>query len=362
MTSGPATARQPAAGPGRAQAPPRAARRPAVLWAAAGAVALPLSALTAVTVGSADLPPGEVLRVIAGRLGAVGPAEPTLRETIVWDLRVPRVLLAALVGAGLTLCGTVLQALTRNPLADPYLLGVSSGASTGAVTVLVLGAGSGAALALPAGAFAGALLAFGCVLLLLGRALGGTTRVVLAGVVVSQLFMALTSLTVLWAGDAEQTRSMTFWLMGSLASATWGSVAVCAAAVAAGLVLCWSHAGALDALAFGREAAAGLGVRTRRTEIALYTGTAVLAGALVSASGAIGFVGLLVPHAARFLVGGRHRALLPVGALLGATFLVWADTAARTVFAPQEMPVGVLTALIGVPAFAVLLMRRVSAP
>ncbi|MFF2522745.1 FecCD family ABC transporter permease [Streptomyces liangshanensis] len=339
----------------------RRSARPTVVLAA-GCVLLPLSVLAAVTIGSADLPPYDVLRVVAGHLGA-GPADTVspLRDSIVWDLRLPRVLLAALVGAGLAVCGTVLQALTRNPLADPYLLGVSSGASTGAVAVLVLGAGSGS-LALPTGAFAGALTAFGCVLVLLGRSLGGTTKVVLAGVMVSQLFSALTSLTVLWAGDAEQTRSVTFWLMGSLAPATWTSVTVCAGAAAAVLLLCLARADTLDAFTFGREAASALGVEVRRTERVLYTGTAVLAGALVSAGGAIGFVGLLVPHAARFLVGARHRVLLPVGALLGSAFLVWADTAARTLFSPQEMPVGVLTALLGVPAFAVLLRRRVSAP
>ncbi|MFD3486606.1 FecCD family ABC transporter permease [Streptomyces sp. NPDC058665] len=322
-------------------------------------VLLPLSALVAVGTGSADIPPLDVARTIGVHLGAPWEPLPPLRDSIVWNLRLPRVLLAALVGAGLAVCGTVLQAVTRNPLADPYLLGVSSGASTGAVLVLVLGVGS---LGVPVGAFAGALAAFGCVLLLLGRSPGSSTRVVLSGVVASQLFSALTSLVIVRSGDAERTRAMTFWLLGSLASANWVSVGVCALATGVGLLVCLSHARALDALAFGRETAATLGFSPRRGEVVLYAVTAVVTGALVAASGAIGFVGLLVPHAVRILTRGTHRMLLPSAALLGAVFLVWADTAARTAFSPREMPVGVLTALIGVPAFAVLLRRRVGTP
>jgi iron complex transport system permease protein len=251
----------------------------------------------------------------------------------------------------------VLQALTRNPLADPYLLGVSSGASTGAVMVLVLAVGTGAG-ALAAGAFAGSLLAFCCVLAMIGMKSAGQVRVVLAGVVVSQLFSALTSLIVIWAGDAQSTRGVTFWLLGSLAPATWARVALCAVIAAAGFLACWAASPALDAFAFGRETAASLGVAPARIEPALFVVTALITAALVAASGAIGFVGLIVPHAVRALVGSRHRALLPACALYGGAFLLGADTVARAAFVPREIPVGVLTALIGVPAFAVILWRR----
>ncbi|MBT2897211.1 iron chelate uptake ABC transporter family permease subunit [Streptomyces sp. McG3] len=328
--------------------------RGALVLACCG-VLLPLSVLIAVGTGSADIPPADVARTIGVHLGAPWQALPPLRDSIVWDLRLPRVLLAALVGAGLALCGAVLQAITRNPLADPYLLGVSAGASTGAVLVLVLGVG---ALGLPVGAFAGAVAAFGCVLLLLGRSFGSTTKVVLCGVVVSQLFSALTSLVIVRSGDAERTRAVTFWLLGSLASANWVSVGICSLATMAGLLVFLLYAGPLDALAFGRETAASLGFSPRRAEGLLYATTALVTGALVAASGAIGFVGILIPHAVRMLTQAPHRLLLPSSALLGAVFLVWADTAARTAFGPQEMPVGVLTALIGVPAFAALLRRR----
>ncbi|RMB85140.1 iron ABC transporter permease [Streptomyces shenzhenensis] len=322
-------------------------------------VLLPVSVLVAVGTGSADIPPLAVARTVGAHLGAPWEALPPLRDSIVWNLRLPRVLLAALVGAGLAVCGTVLQAVTRNPLADPYLLGVSAGASTGAVLVLVLGFGS---LGLPVGAFTGAMAAFGSVLLLLGRSLGSATKVVLSGVVASQLFSALTSLVVVRSGDAERTRAVTFWLLGSLASADWTSVGVCTATTAAGLLVCLLYARHLDALAFGRETASTLGFAPHRTETVLYGTTAVVTGALVAASGAIGFVGLLVPHAARMLTGASHRVLLPSSALLGAVFLIWADTAARSVFGAQELPVGVLTALLGVPAFAALLRRRTATP
>jgi iron complex transport system permease protein len=333
-----------------------AARRSAVVGAA-GAGVLVLSVAAAVTIGSADLSVADVARSVLGHLGLpLRPLAP-LQDGIVWQLRMPRVLLAVLVGAGLAVCGAVLQALTGNPLADPYLLGISSGASTGAVAVLVLGLGAGT-LALSGGAFLGSLVAFAAVLALAGRSLTSSTRVVLAGVAVSQLFGALTSLVVVTSADADSTRSVTFWLLGSLAAANWSSVLACAAVLAAVLVVCWSAALALDAFAFGQEAAASLGVAPARTQLLLLCATALSAAVLVAASGAIGFVGLIVPHAARFLVGARHRVLLPTCALLGGVFLLWADTAARSLFAPQDVPVGVVTAVVGVPVFAAVLRSR----
>jgi iron complex transport system permease protein len=323
----------------------------------AAAVMLGLSVAAAVTVGVADLTVGQVFRTIAVHLGLPVTPLPVLADSIVWDLRMPRVLLAGLVGGGLAGCGAVLQALTRNALADPYLLGISAGASTGAVSVLVLGLGAGAA-ALSTGAFLGSLVAFGVALLLAGRRWTEPARILLAGVAVGQLFSAVTSLIVVSDASAETTRSVTFWLLGSLTGASWPTVALCAAVAAAGLLICWAAAPALDAFAFGVDVAQSLGFSPARVRAALFVTTAMLAAVLVAASGAIGFVGLTVPHAARMLVGTRHRLLLPACAILGATFLIWADTAARTVFAPQEIPVGVVTALIGVPAFAWLLRRQ----
>ena len=321
-----------------------------------GLVVLAVSIAIAVTIGPADITTADVWRSAYARLGPGESPLPPLREGIVWNLRMPRTLLAAVCGAGLALCGAVMQSLLRNPLADPFVLGVSSGASTGAVAVIVLGWGGGV-VSLSAGAFAGAVLSFAMVVLL-AQSLGPTMdRVVLSGVAAMQLFGALTSFIVLTSADAETTRGVLFWLLGSLSGAGWADVALCAAVLAGVLAVCLAHTTTLDAFAFGEEAAANLGVRVVRARLLLLTATALLTAALVSSAGAIGFVGLVLPHAARALTGSAHARLLPVTALSGAVFLVWVDTAARTVLDPQEIPVGVMTSLIGVPAFIAVLYR-----
>ncbi|EME55786.1 transporter permease [Rhodococcus ruber BKS 20-38] len=311
--------------------------------------------------GTANISILDVVSTIARHCGlgflAPRPALPPLLDSLVWQSRVPRVLLAAVVGAGLAVCGVVLQAITRNPLAEPYLLGVSSGASTGAVTVLVLGVGGGS-LALSTGAFAGAVLAFSVVLILIG---GGTvanpTRVVLTGVLVAQFFSAVTSFILMVSGDANSTRGFTYWLLGSVSGARWQPLLLAAAIAVAGIVVCQLFAPALDAFTFGSDAAAALGIAVFRARICLLVTTALITAAVVAASGAIGFIGLLVPHVVRILTGSLHRVLLPVSVLLGASFLIWADALARTAFAPNEVPVGVVTALLGAPAFALVLRR-----
>ncbi|MGW1229742.1 FecCD family ABC transporter permease [Streptomyces sp. NPDC001478] len=329
-------------------------------WAG-GSLLLALSVAVAVTIGPARISVPDVWSAVGAHLGLGTSDLSPIRDGIIWNLRMPRTLLAAVCGAGLAVCGTVMQALLRNPLADPFVLGVSSGASTGAVAVVVLGVGGGA-VSLSAGAFAGALCSFALVMAL-SHSLGGSTdRVVLSGVAAMQLFSALTSLVVMTAADAEQTRGVLFWLLGSLGGAGWSEVATCAAILAATLAVCLGHARTLDAFAFGQDAAAALGVRVARTRTVLLCATALLTAALVAAAGAIGFVGLVLPHAARALAGSGHGRLLPVTALAGAVFLVWADTLARTVLDPQEVPVGVVTALIGVPAFVLVLHRTRRTP
>ncbi|WP_245565265.1 FecCD family ABC transporter permease [Nocardioides insulae] len=326
------------------------------LWLVAGLV-LVASVAVAITIGPSELTTTDVGRVVWAKLAGGESGLSRIQDGIVWDLRLPRTLLAALCGAGLAVCGVILQSLLRNPLADPFVLGVSSGASTGAVSIVVLGAGAGS-IGLTGGAFIGAVGAFALVLLLAHVAGGTTDRVVLAGIAATQLFSALTSFIVFSSADAEQTRGVLFWLLGSLASASWLDVAVCGVLVGAGLVICLLNASVLDAFTFGQDAAASLGVAVTRARVLLLVVTALITAVIVSTSGAIGFVGLVLPHAARALVGVRHRLLLPTAALLGALFLVWVDTAARTVIDPQEMPVGVATALVGVPAFMVILMRK----
>ncbi|WNG88549.1 iron chelate uptake ABC transporter family permease subunit [Mycobacterium sp. ITM-2016-00317] len=330
------------------------------LWVSAG-VLLVLSGAVAITIGPAAISVSDVYAVVVHHLGGLASGVSRLQDGIVWQLRLPRAVLAALCGAGLALCGAILQSLLRNPLADPFVLGVSSGASTGAVLVAVLGVGGGA-LTLSGGAFIGAVVSFGLVLSLAHFAGGGTDRVVLAGVAGTQLFSALTSFVVLSSANAEQTRGVLFWLLGSLSGATWTDVRLCAVVIGFGLVCCLLLAPTMDAFAFGQDAAATLGVSVQRTRAVLLVLTALMTATVVAAAGAIGFVGLVLPHAARFLVGPGHARLLPTVALLGAIFMVWVDAVARTVFAPQELPTGVVTALVGVPAFALILFRRRRVP
>jgi iron complex transport system permease protein len=321
-------------------------------------IVLVVSVTVAVTIGAADLSVGEVWRSILWHVG-IGRSfglerPPLLADGLVWELRLPRVLTAAAVGAGLAVCGAVMQSLTRNPLADPYLLGLSSGASLGAVLVISVGV----QLLLPVAAFVGAMLALAASLALAGS-MGALnpTRTVLAGLAVSQVCAAAVSFVVFWTATGDSYQEILSWLLGSVAGATWSSVAVAGGAtLVLGTVLA-STGSVLDAFTFGDTAAAGLGIPVERTRRLLLVGVALLTGALVSQSGSIGFVGLILPHGVRMLVGSRNRLVLPLSGLVGASFLVWADTAARTVFSPRELPVGVMTAAVGAPAFALLLWR-----
>ncbi|QBE50215.1 iron ABC transporter permease [Leucobacter triazinivorans] len=331
------------------------------LGAVVCSVGLVLSVLTAGFIGTADIGPIDVYGILVRHLGlgvlAPGPAAPPLIDALIWESRLPRVLLAGVVGMGLAVSGAVLQSVTRNPLAEPYLLGVSSGASTGAVAVMILGLGSGA-IGLSTGAFAGALVAFGIVLLLIGGGrISNPARVVLTGVLVSQFFSAVTSLVLMLDGDADSTRGFTYWLLGSLGGARWEPLLIAGAVILTCTLLCLMFAPALDAFAFGWDTAASLGIRVARARVSLMILTALMTAAAVAASGAIGFIGLLVPHIVRLLTGPGHRTLLPLSALSGAIFLIWVDTFARSAFSPHEIPVGVVTALLGAPVFALVLRK-----
>jgi iron complex transport system permease protein len=317
-------------------------------------VLLSASVLIAITIGPAEVGFGQVWASLSAGLGFGDAAGFRIQHAIIWELRVPRVLCAVIVGGGLALCGAVMQALTRNPLADPYLLGLSSGASVGAVIALL----AGMALLIPVGAFLGAAAAL---ILTLGvaRVLGGATpsRAILAGIAVSALASAITSLLIFWSATGDSYREILSWLMGSLSGTAWRDVGV--GALATGLVVPpMLFAGkVLDAMAFGDNTAEMLGVNVRAVRWVLLGGTALLTGVLVSIAGAIGFVGLVVPHVVRLATGSRYGGVLPFSVLLGALFMLWADTAARTMFDPRELPVGIFTALAGAPVFLIVLMR-----
>ncbi len=309
--------------------------------------------LASLLLGSVAVAPGDALSALLGRGD-----ESTV--TIVRDLRLPRALLGLLVGGALALSGAALQALLGNPLADPYLLGVSGGAACGTLLALVLGAGAGGILgtfALPLASLAGAL---GAVLLVgLGASVGGRLdrgRLLLSGVVVNALASAVL-LFLLSFGNAADTRGFVFWMLGSLSGATGEAALSLALYSAAGLAVLLPLARAFDAMTLGEETAFTLGVPVETAKRVAYVAASLLAAAAVAHAGIIGFVGLLVPHLARRLTRG-HRALLLASFLAGGVLLVASDLLARTLFAPNEVSIGAVTALLGAPAFLVLLRRR----
>lgn len=318
-----------------------------------------LSCVMALAFGPAAVSPNTVWAILGQKIGLGLSAELSKsQEHIVWLIRAPRVLLGALVGAGLALVGTALQAVTRNPLADPHLLGVSSGAALGAVlVVLYLGEFIGV-FSLPLAAFIGAA---GSMLLVLGVAQRSgrleSDRLLLAGVAVSFVLMALVNL-LLYTGDHHAAASVVFWMLGGLGAARWEVIWLPAVCVLLGFFALLVMARGLNALMSGEQTAVSLGFSGKQLRLQAFICTSLLTGVLVSLSGAIGFVGLMVPHMARALVGAEHRRLIPVSALLGALFLVWVDVAARTLIAPEDLPIGIATAALGGLFFIALLKRR----
>jgi len=311
--------------------------------------ALVVTVLLGLLVGGSELPARAALAALAGRGDATARA-------IVWDLRAPRVALGLLVGGALAVSGAALQALVRNPLADPYLLGLSGAASLGAVLALVAGVGS--VWAMPAAAFVGAVVTILAVYRLAtvaGGVLDGRV-LLLAGVVIGAFAGALTS-GILSVAPSAQMRSAMLWLLGGLGGVGWGGVLALAVYSAPALLVLLREARALNLLALGEEPARYLGADVARSRRRVYVAASLLTAAAVAAAGIIGFVGLAVPHLIRLVRGQDYRGLLPSAFLLGGTFVVVSDALARTVFAPVELPVGVLTAMVGVPLFAVLLRR-----
>lgn len=335
-------------------------------WLAILLALLAASLTLAITLGPVQIGAGQAWHIAAHELArqlglALSPGDWSIsQQQIVWRVRMPRVLLAALAGSGLALVGVAMQAMVRNPLADPYLLGVSSGASVGAVLVLALGAFAFAGeLALPLGAFGGALMACTAVYLLAisgGRLLA--SRLILGGVAIAYCLSGLTSLIVMTSGQRDLANSVLVWTMGSLAGARWDDLGLPALLLLAGIALLLTQARTLNALLAGEETATTLGVDTTRTRRWMFVLVSLITGVLVALTGPIGFVGLVVPHVARMLVGAEHRRVLPVSALVGAIFLVWVDVVSRVAFAPAELPVGVITALVGGPFFVWMLYQR----
>ena len=313
--------------------------------------------------GSVSIPPAAVVTLVWARLtgAAAGMALPASWDTILFELRIPRVVLAGLVGMTLAICGAVYQALFRNPLADPYLIGVSSGASFGATLAIVMASqlAWGGSAAISVAAFVGALLATAAIYGL--ARVGGRTPVttlILAGVALGALLQAGTTFLMFTTRDAFQTVQVLGWLMGSLALTSWSEVRATLPFLVVGFAIIGWHAHTLNVLQLDEDQAYTLGIPVERVKRVLIVATSLAVAAAVSVSGIIGFVGLIVPHIVRMVWGPDHRFLLPMCALIGSIAVILADAVARTVFAPRELPLGVVTALVGAPFFLHLLRQQ----
>ena len=331
---------------------------PALLGA--GIAFLLLSISVAVSVGAVQVPLPTVWSIVVNKLlaGAIDQTWTSGQEAIVWEIRFPRSILACLVGAGLALVGAALQAVTRNPLADPHLMGISSGGAFGAILAL-LHTGMFLGLAtVPAMAFAGAL---GATALVLGvaRFTGAATpaRLVLAGVAVSFVVMAGANILI-FGGDPRATHTVVFWMLGGLGLAQWEHLVIPLAVLIACGACFWGWSGGLNVISIGDETASTLGIPVIRFRVTVFVAGALLTGVMVAYSGIIGFVGLMIPHIVRLAVGGDNARVIPASALTGSIFLLWADIAARTVVAPEDLPIGIVTGLVGGLFFIWLLRRR----
>ena len=316
------------------------------LWVVTLSGLLLVALLYALSVGPVAIPIAELLAAAGGQ--AVDPTH----SAVLLKIRLPRSLLAALVGACLSVSGAAFQAVLRNPLADPYILGVSGGAALGAVTAIWLGFAAG--MLLPVAAFVGALIALAVVYWVAGAHRGSSHTLILCGVIVGSLASALL-LFLLWLSPADQTRAAIFWLTGNLAMAETRLMSWIAPLALLAFLVLWAQARDLDLLTQGEEAAADLGLAIGRARLTIFAAAGAMTAAVVSVAGLIGFVGLTIPHIVRLLFGPAHRLLLPASALAGAAFLVVADALSRQLFAPAEIPVGVVTALLGAPFFLYLL-------
>lgn len=329
---------------------------------------LVVSVILGIGLGPVSIRFSDVYRVMFHRLsgiftGQTAPLE-SIREStqnIVWFLRAPRVLLGALIGAALTLSGVGMQAFTKNPLAEPYVLGISSGASLGAVLAMLLGVSVPVLgkLSVSMGAFAGALVSI-LLVYLLAKSRGSVTpiRLILVGVAVSAMFQAFTNYIVYTAPDDAAVREATFWMLGGLGSAEWEDLPLLLCLVPPAFLLMLALSKSLNAMMMGDSSAITLGVNLNVVRNLLIVITALLTASSVAVSGCIGFVGLVIPHLVRSVVGPDHRKLIPISMLTGAIFLIWVDVGARMIKPPAELPIGILTAFLGAPLFLWMIRVR----
>jgi len=318
------------------------------------------SVTVAVSVGAVPVPATTVWGVVLNKLSPdlIEPTWSKGRSAIVWDIRFPRVLLALMVGAGLAAVGASLQAVTRNPLADPHLLGISAGGAFGAILALLHTGLFLGLLTVPLLAFAGALVATGLVLAVSNFAQATSAdRLILTGVAIYFIIMAAANILI-FLGDPRATHTVVFWMLGGLGLAQWSHLIYPLIVLVPCLAWLYIRSADLNAMTIGDETAATLGLNVVRFRLSVFVIGAMITGVMVAFSGIIGFVGLMVPHITRTLVGGDYQRLVPVSALLGGVFVLWADVIARTIMAPEDMPIGIVTGLVGGCSFVWLLRRR----
>ncbi len=339
---------------------------PMIAWVVLFLMMINISVIVSVSNGQAEISFWDVGRILVNKIshGTIGEIKelPVSSVNIIWFIRMPRILLAIFVGLGLALCGTVMQAVVQNPLADPYILGISSGSSLGTTFAILIGLGSGSILSqfgVGIGAFAGAMIATLSVLMLSN--IGGrmtSVKLILSGSVISSLFGSISNLIVYLAGNSEGIKTIQFWLMGSLASATWSKLGMVIVPVLLVLAFFLTQSRILNVMLLGDEAAITLGVSLGKYRRAYMAMTSLITGLIVANSGMIGFVGLIVPHIVRGLFGSDHKVTLPLTAVCGALFMVWADLISRILIHNVELPIGIITAMIGAPLFIYIIIKK----
>ncbi len=326
-----------------------------------------LSAVFSVSIGQVNIPFKQSMDILLhaitnGQLGSLDNVQNESYLNIILQVRMPRVILALLIGIGLSLCGTVMQAVVQNPLADPYILGISSGASLGATFAILVGFGSSAFLAqfgVAFGAFVGAMFTSMAVLIL--SSIGGkatSVKLVLSGVVIGALCSSFSSLIIFFANDAEGIKTVTFWSMGSLASASWEKTPIMAVVILLGCGLFLFQHRVLNTMLLGDESAITLGINLSVYRKFYMIITALITGTMVAYAGMIGFVGLIIPHITRGIFGADHKQLMPGTLLLGGLFMIWADILSRTLIHNVELPIGIITSVIGSPLFIYMIVKK----
>lgn len=328
-------------------------------------IILILSIIVSVSVGQVSIPINQSYQILIGKLTGLqisNSDQLKMFEDIIWQIRLPRVLLAMIAGVGLTLCGVVMQASVQNPLADPYILGISSGASLGATFSIMIGFGSISILSEIGIAFWAFLGAFLASIMVMGFAgMGGkmsSVKLVLTGTVINALCNSVSSFIVYFANDAEGIRSVTFWTMGSLSSAQWGNLPVVFIIVSLAVILLLSQSRIMNTMMIGEESAITLGINLNAYRRVYMVISVAVTGVIVATCGIIGFVGLIVPHIVRSIVGSDNKRLLPLSILCGAIFLIWADILARTIIPYSELPIGIITSILGAPVFMYMLIKK----